>query len=170
MDGVDTGSVGARVTASGASAGGAELGGRVGDEVAVAGAAAALEGVVETHPVTDLVGDGVAKVVVGGAAAGHRGVEDAAAILVEGVGAGRNGGGEVAVAEVAAQVLEEVDVERLIGALAERLLHGNLSAIRGPAGVDGEVGALEREGKPVRGVGALEDAELVVQHGGLSLC
>jgi len=88
VDGVDTGSVGARVTASGASAGGAELGGRVGDEVAVAGAAAALEGVVETHPVTDLVGDGVAEVEVGGAAAGHRGVEDAAAILVEGVGAG----------------------------------------------------------------------------------
>lgn len=161
VDGVDTGLAGAGVTADGAARGGRGLGGGVGNQVAGAGAAA-LEGVVEAEPVTDLVGGGVALVVVGQRAAGDGRVEHGAAVLVEVGGARGDRGGEVAVAQVAAHVLEEVDVQGRVGALAERLLHGELVAVAvlGPVGVDGLVGALEDELVLVRGIGRVESVEL----------
>lgn len=163
-DGVETSLARARVTANGASRGGRRLSGGVGDEVAVAGAAA-LEGVVETEPVADLVGDGVAEVVVGGAAAGNGGREDGAPIVVEVVGPAGHAGGEVAVSEVAAEVLEEVHVQGAVGTLAEGLLHGELGTVAGPLGVDGAVGALEHELDVVGGVGGVHDIKLVGELG-----
>lgn len=69
-DGVNT-TAGAGVTTSGASRSGRGLRGSIGDGVTTAGAPT-LEGVVETDPVTDFVGDGLAPVVVGGGASGER--------------------------------------------------------------------------------------------------
>lgn len=107
MDGVDT-AAGACVTAGGASRGGGSLSGGVADTVTRAGATA-LESVVETNPVTDLVGNSLSRgyrqpnprslescnanlalVVVGGAAAGDRGEEENNTVV--GGGAGVVGG------------------------------------------------------------------------------
>lgn len=128
---------------------------------------AALEGMIQPEPMADFVRDGVAKVVVRSATARYGGVQNTAAIIVEVVAAGRDGCRKVTVPKVSAEGLVKVDVEVAVGALAEGLLHGQLGAVVGPVGVDGEVGADEGEGEPVRGVGVLQDAELVVQHGGL---
>ena len=57
VDGVNAGA-GAGVAADGASVGGLVLRGRVSNAI-VGGAAAALEGVVETEPMTSLVGEGL---------------------------------------------------------------------------------------------------------------
>lgn len=65
VDGVNTGGR-AGVTAGGAARSGRSLCRGVGDRVTSAGASA-LESVVETNPVTSLVGEGPAEVVVGGA-------------------------------------------------------------------------------------------------------
>lgn len=166
VDRIKTSLARARVTAGRAATGSGSLGRGISDVIAVAGAAA-LEGVVETEPVADLVGGGVAEVVVGEVAAGQGVVQDGAAVVVPVVGLGGDRGGEVAVAESVAEVLEDVQVEVLVGALAERLLHGQLGAVNGPVAVDGVVGALEGELDAVGGVGGVEDGDLVVNHGGL---
>ena len=160
VDGVNTGLAGARVTADGAAGGSRGLSGGVGNGVAGAGAAA-LEGVVETEPVTNLVGGGVAEVVAGGRAAGEGGVQDGAAIIVPRVGARGDRGGEVAVAQVAAERAEDVDVEGAVGALAELLLVGELGVVAGPVGVDGVVNALVDELDVVGSESLVHDGELV---------
>lgn len=166
MDGVNTGLAGAGVTADRAAGRSGGLGGGVGDGVTGTGAAA-LEGVVETEPVTNLVGGGVAEVVVGGAAARGGAIEDGAAVADVGGGAGRGSGGEVAVSQVTTHLLEEVEVEVLVGALAESALHGHLVALGviSPVGVDGLVSAGEGERDAIGGKSRLENAELVVDHG-----
>ena len=68
---------------------------------------AALEGVVQTEPVADLVGGRLAKVVVGGATAGDRRRQDGAAVVIEVVGAGADVVGEVAVAGRGRSILEK---------------------------------------------------------------
>ena len=166
MDRIQAGLARARITTSRAPRAGARLGGGIRDVVAVAGAAA-LEGMVQTEPMADLVGGGVAEVVVGEGAAGEGGRQDRAAVVVPVVGLGGDAGREVAVTKGVAEVLEDVQVQVLVGALAERLLHGQLGAVDGPVAVDGVVGALEGELDAVRGVGAVEGGDLVGDHGGL---
>lgn len=188
VDRVKASLAGARIAAGGAAGRGAGLGGGVGDLVAGAGAAA-LEGVVETEPVADLVGGGLAEVVVGGAAAGDRRRQDGAAVVVEVVGARADVVGEVAVAgsgviriscqkgkdvsdglpEVAANLPLEVDVQGTIVTLAERLLHGQLSAIISPVGVDGAGGAGKGEGDARGGEVLVEDGELLLKLGVLQI-
>ena len=82
MDRIQTGSARARVTTSWAPTGWGQLLGCIGDAVAGAGARAALEGVEETHPVADFVGDGLAEVVICCRAAWRGGVQDGAAIVL----------------------------------------------------------------------------------------
>lgn len=166
MDRIQARLAGAGIPANGAAAAGAGLGGSIGDRIPGTGAAA-LEGVVQTKPVADLVSSGVAKVVVGRRTTGHRRAQDGAAVadLGGGAGAAAAGLGEVAVAEVVAHLREEVDVERAVAALAEGALHGHLVALGvvGPVGVDGVCGALEGELEAVGGVGLVKGGELGVE-------
>jgi hypothetical protein len=68
-------------------------------------------------------------------------------------------------------VLEDVDVERLVGALAQRPLHLHVLVVegRGPLGVDGARRALVGELDAVRAVGLVENAELGGQGGVLGV-
>jgi len=165
VDGVDT-TARAGVAAGGAARSSRRLGRSVVDAVA-GGGAAALEGVVEVHPVTNLVGGGAAQVVGGGSTAGDGLAEDGATVENEVGGAASVArGGEVAVAEeAAAQVAEEVDVQVGVGSLAESLLHGLFGAVGSPVGVDGVVGADQLEGDAMLAVRVVHDGELVVNHG-----
>lgn len=122
MNRIKAGNVGARIATDGAAGGRRGLGRGIGDGVTGTGAAA-LEGVEQTEPVADLVGAGVAEVVVGGSTAGGAAEQDAAAVLVEGRAARGDSGGEVAVTQVAADFLLEIQVESRVTALAKGSLH-----------------------------------------------
>lgn len=167
VDGVNT-AAGARVTTNGASRAGAGLGRGVGDTIARAGAAT-LEGVVETEPVTGLVGGGLAEVEADGRATGEGVLEDGAAVTDEGAGAGGGAGREVAVSQVATNAVEDVDVEGGVGAAAEGGLHGDLVAVAGPDRVDGAGVAGIAEGDAVGGEVAGEDIELPLEGGDLEM-
>lgn len=80
MDRIQASGIWARVTASWAAAAGRQLLWGVGDAVTGAGARVTLEGVEEAHPVADLVGYGLAEVVVGLGAARRSAVENGAAV------------------------------------------------------------------------------------------
>ncbi|TLD26567.1 hypothetical protein PspLS_05208 [Pyricularia sp. CBS 133598] len=163
VDGVKTGLVGAAVTADGAAAAGAGLGGSVVNQVTLA-VAATLEGVVQTEPVADLVHSGLAKVEPVDVATGDGSRSDGAAVEADGGGGGR--GGEVAVAEDATgDAGQEVQVQVLVGSLAESGLHGSLSAVPGPVGVDGAVSALEDELDARGGVVLVHHTELLLDGG-----
>lgn len=82
LNGIQTWLRRARVTTFGAATGGRKLLRGVGDTVARTGAGVALEGVQETEPVTDFVGDGLALVEVGLGSAWNSGVQDGAAITL----------------------------------------------------------------------------------------
>src|SRR5689334_3460688 len=107
--GVKTSLAGAGITRSHAAVRRRRLGSSVADIVARA-RAAALERVVQTQPVADLVGGRVAEVVLCLAAAGNGGRTDDNAIEVEVLGARGHGLGEVGVAQVF-RAGGEVDVE-----------------------------------------------------------
>ncbi|TLS28684.1 hypothetical protein PpBr36_01471 [Pyricularia pennisetigena] len=163
VDGVKTGLVGAAVPADGAAAAGAGLGGSVVDQVALA-VAATLERVVQTEPVADLVHGGLAQVETVDAAARNGSRGNGAAVQAD--GGGGVGGGEIAVAQDAAgNAGQEVQVQVLVGSLAESGLHGRLAAVIGPGGVDGAVGALEDELDARGGVVLVHDAELLLDGG-----
>lgn len=147
---------------------GSRLSGRVID--AVAGAlTAALEGVMQPKPVADFMrgGSGFAL------AAGEGDVPDEAAVVVE-AGGGRGGDGGGVGAETVQQIARagvlheghEVDVDGLVVALAERLLHvGHLGLVAagGPFGVDGAGDALEAERDAAGGVVLVEVLELFLK-------
>lgn len=78
MDGINA-ATGAGVAAGRAAGSGRRLGRSVVNHVARRGATT-LEGVVEIHPVTNLVGSGATQVVGSGSAARHGLAEDAAAV------------------------------------------------------------------------------------------
>lgn len=101
-----------------------------------------------------------ALVVVGGGSAGDAGEEDGAAVVDLVFGAGAVDG-EVAVTEESVAEGEEVDVEGLVGTLAERLFHGKLVAVFGPVGVDGSGGSEETEADPRGGVIFVQDIKLI---------
>lgn len=164
VDGVDTGA-GAGVTAGGASRGKGRLGRGVRNLVAGA-AAATLESVVETDPVTGLVGEGPAEVEVGGGTAGDGGEEDDDTI-VGGVGSVVRGEGGVAQKTLvnAAGETDGVDVQSVRAALAKLTLHGGLQR-RGwadrvePVGVHGAGGTSEREAQAGARVVLVQDVDL----------
>lgn len=157
VDGILARAVGAGVLTG--SAGPALLaGGSIGNHVAVA-VALAFKGVQKTHPVADLVG--------GGGARRSRCGKHVAAIAEEGIRVGRHVGRVVAVSVEALEIFLEVEVERLVVALAELLLHGEVVAVGCPLRVDGPVGALEGELEASVLVAVVKDLELGIDSGGL---
>lgn len=121
-----------------------------------------LKRVIQPEPMPHFVRNRIPQVIVRSAAPRDGGMQNTAPVVVEIVAAGCDGRRKVAVAEVAAEGFVKVDVEVAVGALAEGLFHGELGAVVGPVGVDGEVGGDEGEGEAVGGEGVLEDGELVV--------
>src|SRR5690606_22993910 len=97
----------------------------------VAAGAAVLEGVVEPEPVPDLVGAGVALVVVLGSLAGQRLVQHDDAVVTRGVLVPLGEGGP---AEQAAADAGGVEVQVALVALAQRRLH---LLLLGGVGLDG---------------------------------
>lgn len=168
MDGVQTRVAGARVAASRAARGGAALGRSIGDPIART-RATALESVVQTEPVTSLVDGSLAEVEALGRTSRHGGGQDGAAVADEGVRALGGVGGEVAVSQVAAEVVLEVDVEVRVGALAELRLHLHLAVVVGPGGVDGLGGAGKGHGDAVGSEVGSQDIELLLKSGVLDL-
>src|SRR5215213_199647 len=144
------------------------LGSRVGDVVA-GRVAAVLEGVVQPHPVPDLVGAGVAEVVVGGRPTGQGLVEDDDPVHIGVGGVGRREGGPT---PQTGSRLGGVDVQGPGPALAQRRLHLALlwAALPHvvPGGVDRGLRAGQPEGEsgePVRPVQHLDLlGYLVVGH------
>lgn len=129
VDRVQAGVVGAGVTAVRAAGAGTRLGRGIIDVVAGAIAVVTVEGVGETEPVTSLVGADEADGVLGqGAAIAHKGIR-----------ALRGAGRVVAVSRGRGEDVDDVEVHRLVAALAESSLHGHLLAVAlvGPVGVDG---------------------------------
>lgn len=159
VDGVDS-STGAGVASGRAARSSSLLGRGVGNRV-TNGAAGALEGVLETEPVADLVDNGVPVVVVGLVTAGNGSGQDGATVLNQD-GVAADGLGEVAVAE-SVKAGDEVDVDIRISTLAKRGLHGSLGAILGPVGVDSPVTAGIVEGDAVGGIGRVHDIELFIE-------
>ena len=93
-----------------------------------------------------------ALIVVHPAPARNRRREDLASVQVEGRvprSALRGGKGADAQEAGGLEVGEEVDVQVLVGALAQRRLHGRVVVARGPVVVHGEVGADQVEGDAV---------------------
>lgn len=169
VDGVDTGSVRARVLAGRAAVGGSALDRSVSDLVTRSGAALALEDVVDTEPVTDFVHGSQSLVVVGGITAGKRACEVDAAVEDQ-VGGGGVGEREVAEAEqAAAKVGKEVEVEVGVGALLEGLLHLSLGGAAlaggGPGVVDSDVDGDGVEGDAHGRVGIVHHRHLLLRHG-----
>lgn len=157
LDGVKTLAVRARVLAGRAAKGGLGLVGGVVD--AITGVAAAVvESVGETEPVTDLVGGGAAQV-VRGVAAGEGAGADGAAITGD-VGPGLVVEGQAAVAEGTVRVGQEEQVEGVVAALAEGATHVVTIQVGGPVLVDGTGRLLEAEGDALGGVVVVEDLEL----------
>jgi hypothetical protein len=117
--------------------------------------------------VTSLVGGSLSKVEADSRTTGQGVLEDGAAVTDEGSRARGGGGGEVAVSEVATNLVEDVDVEGRVGAAAERLLHGNLVAVTSPDRVDGSGVASVTEGDAVRSEVAGEDIELFLESSNL---
>jgi hypothetical protein len=123
--------------------------------------AAALERVIEAHPVADLVGAGVAEVVRRRGAAGHRRVQDDHAVDL---GLRRVARRERRPAEQAAAHVVRVDVEVVRAALTQRVLHLRLAGATGagvPGGVGGAVGHPSEGERPAgRRVGRVEHVDL----------
>lgn len=115
---------------------------------------------------TNFVGGGLAETKLL-AVARHGTSNDGAAVNLEVVAAVGGVGGEVAVAQVLAEGLCVVEVEVLVGALAQGGLHVVLvgHGVVGPLGVDGAVGGLEDEGDAAGGVVVVEDLDLVGNGG-----
>lgn len=169
VDGVDARLTRTAITAHGAPIRHARRRRRVRNQVPGARTVVALKRVVQSKPVAHLVRRRVTQVVVGEAAAGQRRRHDGAPVVQEPFGrrAGGVGVGEVAVPKgVVVEPRHKVQVERLVVALAQLSLHGELGVggVGGPGPVDSAVGALEDEGDVVRGEGRVEDAELVGEH------
>ena len=114
--------------------------------------ATALEGVEETEPVANLMGSSLSLIVVGSGTAGDRTVQDLATVLVECIGSlGGDLGWELADSKKTVAERSEVDVQILVGPLAQSLLHRQLGgpivqgAMRSPGLVDGKVCSEEVE-------------------------
>lgn len=121
--------------------------------------AATLESVVKVEPVTSLVSESAALVVRSGRTTRNRGRKHRAAVERDIRGRGVRLG-EVAVAEKTTREVLEVDVEGVVAALAEGLLHGSLGLVIVPGAVGGAGDALEDERDTGGGVVGVEDIEL----------
>ena len=158
-DAVNT-AAGAAVLTNGASRGGGGRGGSVADKVARA-RAAALEDVVETEPVANLVGEGAA-LVVGGERATGVGVpldNDTVVLGSAGVVPGEGGVAEQAVGEVDGVDVEGVGSTVTEGVLHRRLSRGTLVDVAEPVAVGDSLGALEEEGDAGASVVLVKDVD-----------
>lgn len=120
-DGVKAGVVGAGIAGQLASKSLHRLRSSVGDEVTF-DSAAAVEGVEQTEPVTDLVGGGVTKVVVRLSTAGDAGGADDSTVADESLGARCKVSGVPGVSEQI-NAGKEVDIQVTVSTLAESPLH-----------------------------------------------
>ena len=136
MDGINT-RAGAGITTNWASRGSGGFGRGVGHRV-TRSAASTLECVVESEPVADLVGHGLALIVVGLTSTGSCRAQDAASIVEEIVATTGSRDWEVAVSQVV-HGFHEIQVEILVSSLAESLLHSELRSISSPSRVDGPI-------------------------------
>lgn len=161
VDGVSS-ATGAGVAGGRAARSSSLLRGGVGNGVANS-SAGTLEGVVETEPVTNLVDDGEAVVVVGLVTAGYGAGQDGAAVPDED-GVAADGLGQVGVA-VSIKAGHEVDVDISISTLAKSGLHGGLGTVLGPVGVDGPVTAGIGERDAMGSVSSVHDFELRIKSG-----
>lgn len=144
------------------------LGGRVSDTITRT-ITTALENVLEAEPVADLVDKRLSLAVLDlvVVAGGDGGPDDGAAVLVEVCASRRVGAGRVvAVARGAsrADLVDDVDVEVAVGALAELLLHVELVLVGGPVAVDRLRLAGEGHGPAVLLPLVPDHGELAVDH------
>jgi len=154
--------IGARVHNAGAAVVGLLLSWGVGNAITTANlAAATLEGVVQTHPMANLVGAGVAFVVVGSRSTRERCVKDHNTIHA--------GGrlvvlGEGSPAQKTPTDVGGVKVKGIGSSLAEgrlhRLLNGSTGLNREPIVVGGGVRAGQLEGPALGTVGVVQDGDL----------
>lgn len=141
------------------------VGGRVVNQVAARGSlAAALKRVEQAKPMADLVHRDLSQVVAAKAASGHAAELHDAAVSDEALGS-RAGAlhGEVAVASDAGAALgrvEVIEVQVLVGALAQLPLHCDLVSVVGPGGVDGPVNAPESDGEAGAGQALVKHVHL----------
>lgn len=124
--------------------------------------ATTLESVVKVEPMAGLVGKRLALVVVGGATAGDGAMENGATIL-DLLGSGGVGDGEVAVSEETTSEVLEVDVEGAVVALVERGLHSGLGLVVEPRSVGGAGRPEEVERDTGGGIAGIEGSELLDQ-------
>lgn len=154
----------------GTSIGGDALHGRVVDVVAWPLARVALKGMQKTEPVARFVHGRLPVVVAVHGAFGHGVCVDVAAVAVVDGGvffAVCNGGWECAFTQDAAgEVGLEVQVQGIVGALAEGLFHGGVgvAAASGPGVVGGPAYVDEVEGDVVGLVRVVERVELRLRH------
>ena len=145
-NGIQTRPAGARVASGRAAKGRVRLGRRVSEPVVGLGAAT-LKSVLQAEPVANLVHRGATHVVLAPGAAGNNIVAHGAAVEEPLVGrAGDVGHRVVAQAgNVGREILDVVQIQILVCALAQRLFHVEFVLCLGPSWVDGVVGLLESE-------------------------
>jgi len=142
----------------------------IGDVVAVARAAVALEGVQESEPVARLVHRRHARVVAVNVAGWHRlGLHVAAVGHVHALG--RCAGADVRwqgadAQDAAGEIGLEVDVERAVGALAQRGFHSGVigACAHGPGVVRGDADAFQCEADAVWVVACVHGGHLGLRH------
>ena len=136
------------------------------NKVTIAIARVALKGVQQTQPMPRLMRRRHALIIPIDRALGHRARIDIAAISHIAGRVGDVGGQRAGAEDAAIQVRLEVDVERIVGALAQRILHVRVvrPGAHGPGVVGGEVGAFEVELHADGLVGGVECRDLCVRH------
>lgn len=145
VDRIKAGLARAGIPANRAAAAGAGLGRGIRNVIAVTGAAA-LESMIEAHPMADLVSAGLSKVVSGKSATWDGLRVERNAISVEGGAAGRYRRRQIRIAQGLVRESDlEVNIEILVGSLTEGTLHGQLVVVSSPAGIDGAISAEQVE-------------------------
>lgn len=117
MDRIQPIEIRARVPPNGAGASQAALSRSIAHVITTLSITTALEGMVKTEPVSNLMSDGVPKIIVCLTSTRNGRVKDAAPVIPKVLRSIRNVIGEVTVAEIPLKILKEVDVKSLITAL-----------------------------------------------------
>jgi len=130
------------------------------------GSASTLEGVVQTHPVADLVGASVTLIVVGGRSTGQRGVQNHDTIHI---GLLLITGGEGSPTQQTTADVGEVQVQVISRSLSQGGLHVSLGRGLGtslgrldgePLIIDGNINRVQDEGPATLGVGIVQHLDL----------
>lgn len=139
MDGIQTGFIGARVTTNGTSLRAGGLRRSVVDIVVGSATVISIECVQQTKPMANFVSSCLSQVVSGKRASGNAAHVQSTAIFDVVLAALLEIVWEIAVAQSARgaiELVEEVQVQVLVGSLAQTLLHGVLVAVTVPAWIN----------------------------------